>query len=277
MSLRVVPSLPRRRGPDVEMGTCKTPGDQDSNQQWLYNAATQQLTSLSSGAYGLCLAAAPGPAGGQLATVDSEGNTWCLTGSGAEGQWHAGVCKPGGGGGGSGSSQMFQPFPVGGQPGNFTLVSSGGSVAWNGQYGASGPLPHSRYITQGGGVFTFNLSALVNGTGTTIVAASNAIINDDLVGNVTTGGVFCLDVSTIGMLEVWMAPLTGSRVAVVLNNRSPGDDTITATWATLGLSPSARYDVFDIWANVDRGTFAGSYTATVVSHGVAFLVLTPSA
>jgi alpha-galactosidase len=80
---------------------------------------------------------------------------------------------------------------------------------------------------------------------------------------------------TSGMLEVWAGPLTNGRIAVAMFNRSPSTDSITATWAAIGAKPGASYDVLDIWASKDMGTFAGGYSAQVASHGTAFLILTP--
>ena len=112
---------------------------------------------------------------------------------------------------------------------------------------------------------------------TTIMASDHqSIQNDNLVGNVTLGGDFCLDLQTLGMLEVWAAPLAGGGIAVVLFNRSPGDDEIVANWADIGATQGASYRVFDIWAGVDRGVFAKSYTAAVPARATVYLTLTPS-
>lgn len=109
-----------------------------------------------------------------------------------------------------------------------------------------------------------------------------AVLDDDLVGNVTVGGDFCLDLVTGGTLEVWAAPLTGARWAVALFNRSPADDTITVEWGVLSMPggaappPTASFTVRDVWAGVNLGPFNASYSAPVVSRGVALLILTPS-
>ena len=109
-----------------------------------------------------------------------------------------------------------------------------------------------------------------------MAADHQGIQNDDLVGNVTLGGDFCLDLQTLGMLEVWAAPLAGSRFAVVLFNRSPGDDHIVGNWADIGADPATAYHVYDIWAGADRGTFTESYTAAVPARATAYLILTPA-
>ena len=47
-----------------------------------------------------------------------------------------------------------------------------------------------------------------------MAADAQNILSDNLVGGVTVGGEFCLDLWTGGMLEVWAGPLTGGRIAV---------------------------------------------------------------
>jgi hypothetical protein len=87
--------------------------------------------------------------------------------------------------------------------------------------------------------WTLNLTAAALtpqqvGAGTTIMAAdTQGIIDDDLVGGVTMDGRVCLELATVGLLEVWKALLTGERVAVGLVNRSAGPD-VTAYWDVLG-------------------------------------------
>ncbi len=82
---------------------------------------------------------------------------------------------------------------------------------------------------------------------------------------------------------MWVAPLSGGRWGAVLFNRSPAPDSITLEWEVLTgggappVPPTARFDVRDVWAGLDRGVFAAAYTApTVAAHGVVMLVLTPS-
>lgn len=263
-------------GPDVEMGSCKVPGNDDTNQQWQYLPATQQIKSLSYAVSNMCLAAAAGPAGGQLYTIDATGKQWCLSGQGAEGDWTGEPCS-------QQNRFNFQLMPQSHQAGNFTiLTSTGGGVGYNMQFGASGPLPSSRYVIQSTAVFTLDPVGINNGTGSRIQAAANNIINDDLVGNVTTGGDFCLDLTTMGLLEVWVGPLANNRWAVSLFNRSPGDDQVTFTWDMLtfpdgtGVPSSTQFQIRDVWAAANRGVASGSYTAEVAAHSTVLLILTPA-
>ena len=78
------------------------------------------------------------------------------------------------------------------------------------------------------------------------------------------------------MLEVWAGPLSNGGIAVVLFNRSPGDDEIVANWIDIGATAGAAYDVFDVWAGVNRGKFSNAYTAAVPARATVYLVLSPS-
>jgi hypothetical protein len=72
---------------------------------------------------------------------------------------------------------------------------------------------------------------------------------------------------------VWSKTLTGTgRRAVLLLNRTGAAAAITARWADLGLTGPAA--VRDLWAATDRGSFTGSYTATVPAQGSVLLTVT---
>ena len=160
---------------------------------------------------------------------------------------------------------------------NFTLHSTAGGVGWNTQGGASGPWPHTRYVTPGGGMrFTLNLAHLTGSSGGAIMAADTLnIVNDNLVGTLTTGGQFCLDFVTGGMLEVWATPLSGGRIAVAMFNRSPGTDTIIALWGDIGAVAGHTYSVKNLWTGKTEGAFVNSYSATVLTRSVQYIVLSP--
>jgi alpha-galactosidase len=82
-------------------------------------------------------------------------------------------------------------------------------------------------------------------------------------------------ISANGGLEVWCKPLgsaNGTVKAVALLNRNGSAATITVNFASVGLSGSVT--VRDLWAKVDRGTFSGSYSMSVPSHGAGMLKLT---
>lgn len=147
----------------------------------------------------------------------------------------------------------------------------------------SGPLPHTQYATGAGTPKPWaveNITALSGATGSTLRAGDTLMIPDnDLVGNVSRGGDFCLDIVTAGLLEVWAAPLSGGGFVAVLFNRSPAPDAITLTWDDLAAvspshAPPGPLTVRDVWEGRDAGVFNGSYTETEVpAHGVTFLLL----
>jgi hypothetical protein len=258
-------------GPDVFIGSCKVPGAQDSNQVFV-PLPGGLLRSNSTGApANSCLAVAAGPAGGVLQTKDATGAAWCLTNrNGAEGTWGGGSCDI------SNRGNVFSPV---GHNGVYALVGSGGSPSWNNQAGASGPLPHTRYIQGYDWDGESTVWLLDPAAASTAVRANDntSIIDDDLVGHVSQGGDFCLQLSTGGLLEVWagaLAPSAGgqARLAVALFNRSPGDDQIAVRWEDIGASGS--FAVRDIWAAADLGTFSSDFSRPVAAHATVFLVLT---
>ena len=80
-----------------------------------------------------------------------------------------------------------------------------------------------------------------------------------------------------GALETWAGPLAGGDLVVILFNRNaPAAQAMTASWADLGLAPSAAYKVRDVLARADLGSATGSFTTPqpVPVHGVAMLRLT---
>ena len=66
-----------------------------------------------------------------------------------------------------------------------------------------------------------------------------------------------------------LSDASGSR-AVALLNRSSSSANITVNWGDLGLT-NASATVRDLWAATNRGSFSGSYTVNVPSHGAALL------
>ena len=234
-------------GPDVFIGGCKAPGAADSNQVFA-SLPGGLLRSASTGLpANTCLVASDGPVGLLLSTADAEGVTWCLSSAfGGEGGMTAVPCTPGDGKAGP---SLFSLTPRAGAPGQYSLKDvRGGGVNYNNQVGASGPWPGTRYISSNswdasGAALTLNPAQ----PGPIAASDTTGIINDNLVGGVSTGGEFCLDLVTGGMLEVWVGPLSGARFAVALFNRSPGPDSITLPFQALNLTAGTSMRVFDIW------------------------------
>lgn len=80
-----------------------------------------------------------------------------------------------------------------------------------------------------------------------------------------------------GTTEVWAGPLSSPSpsYAVILLNRGISTTNITALWKDIGLQPTDKADVYDLWQHEDLGSMIGNVTATVPSHGVAFYRITP--
>jgi len=76
-------------------------------------------------------------------------------------------------------------------------------------------------------------------------------------------------------LEVWAGPLSDGSVATILFNRSGNSSNITAEWTDIGLNANTNAAVRDLWQRENIGTFTGSYTAEVESHGVVFVRVIP--
>lgn len=72
-----------------------------------------------------------------------------------------------------------------------------------------------------------------------------------------------------GPLEVWMKPLADGSVAVGLFNRGTSSAKMHVDLSHVGINGPAT--VRDLWQHQNMGTFSGSYSAEVPSHGVVML------
>ncbi len=75
--------------------------------------------------------------------------------------------------------------------------------------------------------------------------------------------------------DVFVKPLEGGGVAVLLLNRGAATQTISVTWEQLGLAGDAALNGRDLWEHQDLGTLAAQFSAPVASHGVAMITLKP--
>ena len=68
--------------------------------------------------------------------------------------------------------------------------------------------------------------------------------------------------------SVWRKALSNGDVAIVLYNRENDGmpQRITASWRALGLPPTQRYTVRDLWQGADIGVYNSSFTANVNTH-----------
>lgn len=75
-------------------------------------------------------------------------------------------------------------------------------------------------------------------------------------------------------LQVWAKPLAGTgRRAVVFLNRTSHSAPISVHWSELGLRPSTRASVRDLWAHRNLGSYTNSYTVSVPANDVAMLTI----
>jgi alpha-galactosidase len=66
--------------------------------------------------------------------------------------------------------------------------------------------------------------------------------------------------------QVWARRLADGSRAVVLLTGGEASAPLRATWAELGLPPTQRAVVRDLWERQDVGTFTGAYETTVAPH-----------
>lgn len=269
------------QGPDVFIGGCKAANDPSiSNQQYALIPGTSQIQALSTGLPpNSCLTASHGPPGGTMSTTLAGGEEWCLANFfGSEGGVGAKPCPPPDSPN-KDKSILFTVVPEAG--GGFALINGGGGLNANRQVGASGPWPFTRYTTidswnQNGVGMTFNPS--LSSPQPFQVGNPGGLIDDDLLNPPSPsppGQQWCLDLTTAGMLEVWVAPMVGGKFAATLFNRSPQLDSITLDWKHLNVSDSQAFTVFSVWDNKGMGSFSGKYTSSVAPQGVHYVILTP--
>jgi alpha-galactosidase len=78
-----------------------------------------------------------------------------------------------------------------------------------------------------------------------------------------------------GDLEVWSKPLADGSRAVVLFNRGMQPAEIAAKWTELGYPLKMSAEVRDLWTHRSLGRKVGGFSATVPSHGVVMVRVTP--
>eukprot|EP00928_Gymnodinium_smaydae_P042121 TRINITY_DN28410_c0_g1_i1.p1 TRINITY_DN28410_c0_g1~~TRINITY_DN28410_c0_g1_i1.p1 ORF type:complete len:720 (+),score=80.71 TRINITY_DN28410_c0_g1_i1:42-2162(+) len=170
------------------------------------------------------------------------------------------------------------PKPVPPQP-QYTMFESStgaGTLAYDNDQFASGPLPHSRYMMSGNydfGQFHFEQGAEAS----EIRAAPNIVYDNDHLGGITVqdASEWCVEAIRGGNLEVWVAELERGQHVVALLNRSPYAAFMNVTLSDLGVNDDVEFAVRDVWAATDKGTFHQTYGSKVPAHGVVLLVLKP--
>lgn len=77
-----------------------------------------------------------------------------------------------------------------------------------------------------------------------------------------------------GETEVLAKRMADGSLAVSLFNRSRDAAAVTAQWSDLKIV--GQQSVRDLWRRTAVGTFDGQYKATMPSHGVVLVRITPS-
>ncbi len=103
-------------------------------------------------------------------------------------------------------------------------------------------------------------------------ATKDILLNKEVIAiNQDPAGKQGYRVKSTNGLEVWVKPLgtDGTTKAVALLNRNSSASNITVNWSDIGMTGSLN--VRDLWAKADKGSFNGSYSALVPSHGTVVL------
>ncbi|GLT96588.1 hypothetical protein SLE2022_141980 [Rubroshorea leprosula] len=108
---------------------------------------------------------------------------------------------------------------------------------------------------------------------------TDIVANQEVVAvNQDSYGVQAKKVRMEGDVEVWAAPLSSYRVAVVLLNRGLLRSPITARWDDIGLSPKTVVEARDLWEHMTlKENFIGNLTTTIDGHACRMYVLKPIA
>ncbi|KAH9746897.1 alpha-galactosidase 1 [Citrus sinensis] len=79
-----------------------------------------------------------------------------------------------------------------------------------------------------------------------------------------------------GDQEVWAAPLSGYRIALLLVNRGPWRYAVTAKWEDIGIPPNSVVEARDLWEHKTlTKQFVGNLSAMVGSHACKMYILKP--
>ena len=109
-------------------------------------------------------------------------------------------------------------------------------------------------------------------------ATKDTLLNTEVIAvDQDAAGIQGTRVKASNGLEVWCKPLgsaNGGTKAVALLNRNGSAASITVDFAQIGLSGTAS--VRDLWAKSDQGSYTGTYTMSVPSHGTGMLKITVS-
>ncbi|KAL1360155.1 hypothetical protein HN51_005513 [Arachis hypogaea] len=101
------------------------------------------------------------------------------------------------------------------------------------------------------------------------------ITNKEVIAvNQDSLGVQAKKVRMEGDQEIWAGPLSGYRVAVVLLNRGPLRNAITANWDDIGIPQNSVVQARDLWEHQTlKKLFVNKLSATVDPHSCKMYVL----
>ncbi|KAJ4709972.1 Alpha-galactosidase [Melia azedarach] len=88
-------------------------------------------------------------------------------------------------------------------------------------------------------------------------------------------GIQAKKVRLFGDQEIWAAPLSGYRVAILLVNRGPVRYAVTAQWDDIGIPQNSTVVARDLWAHKTLPPLVGNLTSIVGSHSCKMYVLKP--
>lgn len=107
-------------------------------------------------------------------------------------------------------------------------------------------------------------------------ATKDILLNREVIAvDQDSAGIQGTRVQASSGLEVWCKPLgskNGSSKAVALFNKNTSASTISVKFSDIGLNGTVV--VRDLWAKEDKGSFEGSFSMSVPSHGAALLKIT---
>ena len=203
---------------------------------------------------------------GILSTVDAAGVRWCLKdveGTEEVGSWRVVSCFGRDTDGGDGGT----PVSLSQQATTVAVTTRGGShLAWENKLGASGPVPHSRYLwadsSRNPASSWHRLPESGTKTGNQtfqlVASDSSSVRDDDKAGGVALGGEWCLDTAADGDSEVWAGPLANSKWAVALLNRHAStNSTIKVDFTMFNATATTSFAIRDVWNAAELGTHQG--------------------
>jgi alpha-galactosidase len=151
-----------------------------------------------------------------------------------------------------------------------------GKVSW-------GVFPHNTHLTKAEQVTHITMWSML--AAPLLIGCDMASLDQWTIDLLTNDDVLAVDQDPLGKatsvksktdeFEIWARPLFDGTIAVALFNKTKNPLEIKANWSDLGIT--GKQPVRDLWLRRDLGTFDGSFTATVPSHGAVLIKIGKSA